>query len=44
MGKDNIESAFCDAYVEGVEDTMQHMRHWRMEKDPTKKVIYILLN
>lgn len=38
-GKNNLDAAFCDAYVEGVDDVMQHLRQFRMEKDPQKKVI-----
>jgi len=36
-GKNSLEAAFCDAYVEGVDDVARHMMAYRMEKDPQKK-------
>lgn len=37
-GKDNVESAICDAYVDGVKETMIHVKRFFHEKDNKKKV------
>jgi len=36
-GKDDWESALCDAYVDCVDDVTQNLRPWFMEKDEGKK-------
>jgi glutathione S-transferase len=36
-GKDDWESALCDAYVDCVDDVTQNLRPWFMEKDVEKK-------
>jgi len=36
-GKDDLEAAFCDAYVDTVEDVASNLKAWWMEKDAEKK-------
>jgi len=38
-GKDDWESALCDAYVDCVDDVLQHTRFFYMEKDAEKKKV-----
>lgn len=42
-GKNDLEAAFCDAYVDTVEDVMTNLRPWWYEQDATKKVTIFLI-